>query len=74
MSTRRPIQLHDVEILRRSLVAGGLPSTEATWILEELRRLLIEREQIQAILTALGPQWSGVRKELNELHRLSRSD
>lgn len=72
--SRRPIQLHDVEILRRSLVAGGLPATEVTWMLEELQRLLIERNQIHEILSSLGAPWAEVRRELNELHRLSRSD
>jgi len=72
--TERPaIQLHDLEILRRSLVAGGLPSTEVVWMLEELQRLLTERGQIQAALDALGAPWTDIRELLNELHRLTRS-
>jgi len=73
VTERRAIQQCDLEILRRSLVEGALPSTEVVWMLEELQRPLTERSQIQAALDAIGARWTDIRELLNELHRLTRS-
>ena len=70
MPDRRPIQPHDLEILRRSLTAGALPRAEAAWLLDELTRLLHERDEIVRAIERLPEPWSDVRAVLNELHHL----
>jgi hypothetical protein len=70
VSTRRPIQSHDIEILRRSLTAGQLPAAEMQWVLDEAARLLQERGEIAAAVGRLTSPWSDVRSVLNEISKL----
>ena len=74
MPERPHLAHHDVEILRRSLVAGGLPTASVEWLLDEAGLLLIERDAIRTALAELGRPWGDVRAVLNELHRLAAHD
>lgn len=61
---------HHLEILRRSLVCGGLPDDQVAWVLAEASRLLEERDQARALITQLVRPMADVRGLLNELHAL----
>ena len=62
--------LSELEITRRSAAMAPLSSTAVNELLQEMQRLLIERERITAIVANLPPTMGSLRDSLNELHRL----
>jgi hypothetical protein len=69
----RRVQLHEIEVLRRSLaISDHLSRSELERCLDTLADLLVERVRIERILAELGPAWGGAKKALNELHRVVR--
>lgn len=73
MIERRPLTRSELEILRRSAAASGqLPGDQLVWLIGETDRLLLERDQITAIVDGLKGPWPEVRQALNELDRLLR--
>ena len=70
MSERKPVQSHDLAILRRSLTAGPLPTDQTEWLIAETARLVLDRDQIAEAVGRLSEPWADVRSVLNEIHRL----
>ena len=65
------MQPDDVVHMRRSLAIGGsLTRADTERLLDAYTTLLAERAAIARILDDLGPSWTGVRRALNELHRV----
>ncbi len=62
--------LSELEITRRSAAMAPLSQAAVTQLLEELRLLLVERQQIGAIVADLPPTMGSLRESLNELHRV----
>lgn len=62
--------LSELEITRRSAAMAPLSQSAVNQLLEELRVLLVERQQIGAIVANLPPTIGSLRESLNELHRV----
>ena len=62
--------LSELEITRRSAAMAPLAPTAVMQLLEEMHRLLLERERVSAIVASLPPTMGSLRESLNELHRL----
>lgn len=62
--------LSELEITRRSAAMAPLSPTAVIQLLEEMHRLLVERERVGAIVASLPPAMGSLRESLNELHRL----
>jgi hypothetical protein len=62
--------LSELEITRRSAAMAPLSPTAVIQLLEEMHRLLLERERVSAIVASLPPTMASLRESLNELHRL----
>jgi hypothetical protein len=62
--------LSELEITRRSAAMAPLSQTAVNQLLEEMQRLLLERERISAIVANLPPTMGSLRESLNELHRV----
>jgi hypothetical protein len=62
--------LSELEITRRSAAMAPLSPTAVGQLLDEMHRLLIERERIGAIVANLPPTMGSLRESLNELHRV----
>jgi hypothetical protein len=62
--------LSELEITRRSAAMAPLSPMDVNQLLEEIQRLLLERERITAIVANLPPTVGSLRESLNELHRL----
>ena len=62
--------LSELEITRRSAAMAPLSQSAVNQLLEELRLLLVERQQIGAIVADLPPTVGSLRESLNELHRV----
>jgi hypothetical protein len=62
--------LPELEITRRSAAMAPLSPTAVIQLLEEMHRLLLERERVSAIVASLPPTMGSLRESLNELHRL----
>lgn len=75
MPDARRLTRPEVEILRRSVGASGqLPRDQVERLLDELARLLEEREAAARLVAQLAPPWRDVRGALNELHRVLAED
>lgn len=66
--------LSELEITRRSAAMAPLSQSAVNQLLEELRLLLVERQQIGAIVADLPPTVGSLRESLNELHRVLSGD
>ena len=66
--------LSELEITRRSAAMAPLSQPAVTQLLEEMRQLLVERQQIGAIVANLPPTMGSLRESLNELHRMLGAD
>ena len=62
--------LSELEITRRSAAMAPLSTSAVNQLLEEMHRLLLERERIGAIVANLPPTMGSLRESLNELHRV----
>ena len=62
--------LSELEITRRAAAMAPLSQSAVNQLLEELRLLLVERQQIGAIVADLPPTVGSLRESLNELHRV----
>ena len=62
--------LSELEITRRSAAMAPLSPSAVAQLLEEMRQLLVERQQIGAIVANLPPTMGSLRDSLNELHRV----
>jgi predicted component of type VI protein secretion system len=62
--------LSELEITRRSAAMAPLSPGAVAQLLEEMHRLLVEREKITAIVGDLPPTMGSLRDSLNELHRV----
>jgi len=65
--------LSELEITRRSAAMAPLSPSAVNQLLEEMRVLLVERQQIGAIVANLPPTMGSLRDSLNELHRVLSS-
>ena len=62
--------LSELEITRRSAAMAPLSPMAVNQLLDDMHRLLLERERINAIVANLPPTMGSLRESLNELHRL----
>ena len=62
--------LSELEITRRSAAMAPLSQAAVSELLEEMHRLLSERQQITAIVANLPPAIGSLRESLNEIHRV----
>jgi hypothetical protein len=66
----RVMTLSELEITRRSAAMAPLSPTAVNQLLEEMQRLLVERQRVSAIVANLPPTIGALRESLNELHRM----
>jgi hypothetical protein len=65
-----PLARHELQTLRRSLaMAPSLPGNQALALLDELERLLDEREHLRALMSRIEPRYRETRLLLVELSR-----
>jgi hypothetical protein len=62
--------LSELEITRRSAAMAPLSPTAVNQLLEDMHRLLLERERISAIVANLPSTMGSLRDSLNQLHRV----
>jgi len=66
----RVMTLSELEITRRSAAMAPLSPTAVNQLLEEMQRLLVERQRVSAIVANLPPTIGALRESLNELHKM----
>jgi hypothetical protein len=71
VSAERPLRIEDVESLRRALaMSASLPEDQVLSVLHDHRLLLLERQELDALLRELALPLREVRALLNRLHVL----